>query len=149
MVNDVDIGADKVLKKPVSTYCLEHYYYMDQMLKGKEIEIADIPPNFHMLRNIYRSKKSNGHNFMKCLHSTETTLAVHNHFALFCTNKMCNRHYITVDRAQLNHYRWTCVKDLKNCSSFQRNTDRDTKLWRYKDKVIKRGQTVLNYMDKI
>ncbi len=149
MVNDVDIGADNILKKPVTTYCFEHFYYMEEMLKGKEQEVADIPSNFHMLRNIYRSKKSNGHKFMKCLHSTDATLAVHNHFALFCANGMCNRYYITVDRAQMNHYRWTCVKDVKNCSSFQQNTAIDTKLWRYRDKILKRGQAVLNFIDKI
>lgn len=147
MVNDVDIGMDKIIKQPVTTYCFENFYYMDEMLTGKLEEVDDIPPNFHMLRHIYRSSKSNGRRFMKCFHSTEATLAVHNHFALFCANGRCNRHYVTVDRAQMNHYRYTCVTDVKNCSSFQHSLNRDTKLWRYRDKILQRGQAVLNYID--
>lgn len=111
-------------------------------------EISSIPENFHMLRHIYRSSNSTGKRYMKCFHSTEATLGVHNHFAFFCREgKQCNRHYINVNRAQMNHYRETCVKDIKNCTTFMLETTRDTKLWRFKDELVSRVEMVLNYLN--
>ncbi|CAL8071187.1 unnamed protein product [Orchesella dallaii] len=150
IVNTEDIGLQKIQKEPISTYCSRNYYFLDGMLHENytDSEIESIPDGFHMLKHVYRSNNHTGMGYMKCFHSTEHTLGVHNHFAFFCRGKRCKRHYFDLERAHMNHYRSTCVPEIKNCSKYLMDTDRDTGLWRYKDVLINRVQTILETVAK-
>ncbi|ODM90221.1 hypothetical protein Ocin01_16460 [Orchesella cincta] len=147
-VNKEDIGLESIKKEAITTYCSRNYYFLDGMLSktNTDDEIAAIPLGFHMLRHVYRSNNHTGNGYAKCFHSTEHTLGVHNHYPLFCRNK-CKRHYFNLERAQMNHYRSTCVPEIKNCTQYLTDTERDTNLWKHKDILMSRVQTILEIVN--
>jgi hypothetical protein len=109
----------------------------------------DIPPYLHMLQHIYRSANfTKPGQYVKCFHSTDQVLVLHNHFPLACLGGKCVSFPVPTDLGRLQHYRADCVTALrKSCATEYKNVSvADSTLWRYKEIVTARAGIALHRM---
>lgn len=107
-----------------------------------------IPHYLHMMSHVYRSKNyTEPGQYVKCFHNTERVVSLHNHFPMNCFGQ-CTTYSIPVSMAHLQHYRKDCVGPLKqSCkNNFRVFTTRDTTIWKYKQRMIRRTTRVLNHL---
>lgn len=116
--------------------------------RGTESLERGIPHYLHMMSHVYRSKNyTEPGQYVKCFHNTERVVSLHNHFPMNCFGQ-CTTYSIPVHLAHLQHYRKDCVGPLKqSCKNdFRVFTTRDTTIWKYKQRMIRRTTRVLNHL---
>lgn len=107
-----------------------------------------VPHYLHMMSHVYRSKNyTEPGQYVKCFHNTERVVSLHNHFPMNCFGQ-CTTYSIPVQFAHLQHYRKDCVGPLRqSCKKdFRVFTTRDTTIWKYRQRMIKRTTRVLNHL---
>lgn len=119
-----------------ASYNFRNIYFMDDMGSQNSQNggfFKGIPKYLHMLQHVYRSKNfTKPGQYVKCFHNPERVITLHNHFPLACLNGSCTSYPVPTELAQLQHYRATCVKALKNCEKeFKQGSVLDTTIWRY------------------
>ncbi|XP_015115753.1 uncharacterized protein LOC107040257 [Diachasma alloeum] len=131
--------ALKVRNETHASYNVRNVYFLDDLLHPHEY-FDHVPRYMHMLQHVYRSKNYTKPNqYIKCFHNPERVVTLHNHFPLACLGSGCTSYPIDTQDAQLQHYRADCVKSLKKtCLQYRENSVLDTKIWRYKDKLVER-----------
>lgn len=123
-----------------ASFSVQNTYFFDTFDNLNKKHVKNIPPEMYMLRHIHRSANFSQPGFaVKSFVSTNSTLAVFNHYALFpLYNNMSRFSLISKSVAQLNHYRETCPKTMMNeCKqNFDKFWKKDTVLWRFKIHLI-------------
>ncbi|KAF5281779.1 hypothetical protein FQR65_LT14526 [Abscondita terminalis] len=143
--------AVKIKKKEPASYNVRSVYFLDDLLHDHGW-FEEIPKYMHMLQHVYRAKNfTKPGQYVKCFHSTEKALILHNHYPLACLGSACTSYSIDTNDAHLHHYRADCVKTLKNsCVEFKKSSVMDVNVWKFRKPLVKRVNTALrslNYED--
>ncbi|RWS06997.1 uncharacterized protein B4U79_09461 [Dinothrombium tinctorium] len=126
------------------SFSVSNVYFFDTFKESGDLpnKSAEIPDSMHMLRHVRRSANFSKAGYaVKSFISTNSTLAVFNHYHLFPLYGYMKRYgIISKSLAQLNHYRNKCPNTMrKECSeNFTKYTRADYLLWKYKDQLIAR-----------
>jgi len=141
----VDAKARESRNDSRASYNFRNVYFLDDMMHGHDF-FPDIPKYLHMLQHVYRSRNyTKPGQYVKCFHNPERVITLHNHFPLACLNGSCTSYPVSTAYAQLQHYRADCVRALKNCDKdYRSNSQKDTAIWRYKDRLIEQTNHVLS-----
>jgi len=133
------------IKPEVHSYNVRNVYFLDEH-QHDHGWIKDIPVYMHMLQHVHRAANFTKPNqYIKCFHDTEKVLTLHNHFPLACLGGACHSYPISVEDAQLQHYRDDCVKSLKKtCDEYKEYQVEDTTIWKYKDELIQKTMRTLD-----
>jgi hypothetical protein len=101
----------------------------------------DIPPHNYMLQHVQKSVETLRYgDGMKSFFNTKSCLVVHNHYPLRCLfgkGDLCKNKHISLNISQTFHYRDE-VQKIFNVTTL------DTKIWQFKDELIKRVQNSLD-----
>ena len=130
-----------------TSWAFRNVYFFDDFLEKNEGgHIPDIPPYLHMMQHVYRSDRHTppGH-YIKAFHDPQKVLTLHNHFPFSCLGG-CRHHSVDTSLGQLQHYRPSCVSEIKRkiCEErYRRDSVRDTSLWSVRDTVVQRANNVL------
>nr|XP_015836268.1 PREDICTED: uncharacterized protein LOC659180 [Tribolium castaneum] len=126
-----------------SSYMARNVYFLDNNLHQHEW-FKDVPQHMHMLQHVIRARNYTkpGH-FVKGFHDTRKVEALHNHFPLKCL-KGCDHVSINVSLAHLQHYRTGCARGVssKTCDQMRDDTVMDTRIWNFKQELIRRVDRV-------
>lgn len=152
LMQDVERASLKVKNESRASYSFRNVYFMDDMLPAHlndsdPINISDVPEYMHMLRHVYRSANySKPGSYIKCFHNTDKVLTLHNHFPIACLGGPCTSYAVDTTIAQLQHYRYDCVKELKmSCDKVYKSMSvRDTTIWKHKKLLIERSTKTLS-----
>lgn len=141
-----DRSWSDMLRRRVDKYSIfsdtitsSNVYYPYQEVNKHE----DIPKHHYMLQHVQKSSASNESFIFKSFLRPGFVLVAHNHFALKCLSQFdlsltyCNRHDLPIYVSQLNHYRNEVDDKFKKTVS-------DTKIWKFKDKLIEAMNETLN-----
>ncbi|XP_059483554.1 uncharacterized protein LOC132201414 [Neocloeon triangulifer] len=125
-----------------STFVARNVFFLDGMVDNR---FSDIPNYMHMMQHVARTKHSPIGDRVKAFHATNTTFALHNHFARACVGEYgqslnwCRSIQFDLEDAQLQHY---CVANTKkecNVKKGHNVTVNDTAIW----------STTVSYFTKI
>lgn len=149
LMDEVEQISFKARNQTKASYNVRNAYFLDDLTKlgsegkessNKESMEAGVPAYMHMLSHVVRSRNyTKPGQYVKCFHSTERVVSLHNHFPLNCFGT-CTSYSINTTLAHLQHYRKDCVGPLHNACNkdFRVHTVRDTTIWRYKEPLINR-----------
>lgn len=119
------------------TFAVQNAYFPHQKLPPYD----GIPTHNYMLQHVQKSvetlKTGDG---MKSFYNTDRVLVVHNHYGmrcLFSKRDYCRNKHIPVNISQVYHYRDEVEKKFNV-------TVLDTKIWQYKDELIRKVQQSLD-----
>jgi hypothetical protein len=140
---DYIITYDSNSLREYTSFAAQNVYFFGSFSKHIEPKsLAGIPSHMFMLRHIYRSANFSQPGFaVKSFVSTDTTLAVFNHYGLFpLYNNMSRYSLISKSLAQLNHYRDNCPNTMFiQCKdNFAKYWKKDLHIWKYKNQLIRR-----------
>ena len=136
-----------------ASFHFHNVYFMDDMTKEyaenkvDNLDLKSIPPYLHMMQHIYRSAKyTKPCEHVKCFHSTDEVLILHNHFPIECLSGECKSLRVPPKMGHLQHYRPDCAKTLKEqcVKEYKSVIVKDNNIWRFKDRLISRTTVVLN-----
>lgn len=141
--NDIVKTLEKDLDKRRAAYEAHNVFFLLDNIHEGEIQ-PEVPEEMFFLQHVYRAKNfSNVGVGSKAFQSTDSVVAMHNHFPMICF-QYCDFMYIPHDLAQLSHYRRDCENYPKHeCEDFKQNTVRDETLWKIKDEIIEKVQKAL------
>ncbi|MPC21722.1 hypothetical protein E2C01_014718 [Portunus trituberculatus] len=123
---------------PYVSYYARNVYFLDSM-QDKHGWAMDVPRFMHMLQHLYRaSKYTKPTSYIKAFHDPQLVLTMHNHFPFSCLTPSCSHYRIPTEVAHLQHYRVTCVAELrKMCHNFENHTVLDDDILRYKEPLLR------------
>lgn len=143
LINQITSDPKNVGK---SSYNARNVYFFDDYITEDEYK-PEIPSYMHMLQHIYRMKDVMGSGlYIKSFHNTDLVLALHNHYPFYCVEP-CRNKEIDPNLAKLQHYRKTCVKEIKNCAKLKDTKVMDTTLWNYKQQLIDNVSALLDALN--
>ncbi|XP_065365626.1 uncharacterized protein LOC135958661 [Calliphora vicina] len=126
--------------KTYASYCFRCIYFPRYPEKPRYTK--DIPEYFYMLQHVERVREHIRPDWAtKCLHSTDSVIATHNHFSMRYAENVCGSYSFDADVAQLQHYREPDIKETLNDSVV------DLSLWRMKDEIIERSEKVFEKLE--
>ena len=147
MMDDVIKTSMAEIPEMRSYYVFRNVYFLDNMLDMQgHGNFSDIPPYMHMMQHVYRSYNyTNPGDYIKCFHNAERSLILHNHFPLGCLpDGGCVGYDVDLTVGHLQHYRTECTPDLVPiCYLYRKVIVKDTAIWRWKDKVVKKTSEAL------
>lgn len=127
------------------TYLAKCMYFVLKSSHENET-IAGVPKNLRFLSNIYRSTTFTADNGgCKSFMRMDRVLIIHNHAPLGCIDPTdCNIFEINGSDGHLSHYRTDC--DTPECVASKPNPVKDTRLWKYKDELLRNVNATVNIM---
>ncbi|CAL4243856.1 unnamed protein product, partial [Meganyctiphanes norvegica] len=135
---------------PPTSYLAKSAYFFDNVTESPSSSGAS--SNFHMLNHIMRTVKLTPplvHT--KGIHDTSQALGLHAHFALLNIRGEVNReqdlyHFYPATEGLLAHYRDRCqTENQTECHEvFRPFQQRDTTMWRHKEKILNKAQDIIN-----
>ncbi|MPC36044.1 hypothetical protein E2C01_029489 [Portunus trituberculatus] len=132
---------------PYASYYARNVYFLDPMQK-KHGWAMDVPRFMHMLQHLYRSAKYTGPtSYIKAFHDPQVVLTLHNHFPFSCLTSKCPHYRIPIEVAHLQHYRVSCVAELrKMCHKFENDTVLGDDILRYKEPLLHGTLSTLQHL---
>lgn len=130
-----------------ASYCLRNVYFLDSMQENHS-RVQDVPHYMHMLQHVYRAYNYTRPGFyVKCFHDPEVVVTLHNHYHLSCYKNWCHSYSIPTEDAHLQHYRSTCVSELKkNCHKFHNHTQLDNSITRFQEPLVTNTKNILHHL---
>ncbi|KAK7021977.1 hypothetical protein SK128_006311 [Halocaridina rubra] len=135
-------------KIPRSSYAIRNVYFLDGMQEPHGYA-SDIPKYMHMLQHVYRAEHyTKPGQYVKCFHDSDRILILHNHYPFKCIGGWCSPYSVDTEVAHLQHYRSTCVGELKKIckEDFMVNTIKDSAILRFRNDLINRVQNTLIHL---
>ncbi|CAG2163743.1 unnamed protein product [Oppiella nova] len=127
-----------------TSFSAQNAYFFGQINNRflQNLSNNELSTDFLILRHVYRSANFSAKGFaVKSFISTDTSLAVSNHFTLFpLFHNMSTYSMISKSLAQLNHYRDVCPDTMHvECKdNFLKYSTIDTIIWKFKNQLIHR-----------
>ncbi len=145
---DAIFKSDPAAMENYPSFSAQNAYFFDRF-PSKSIEISpkdnlNTSPRsqFHMLNHLTRAKNFSRPGYaVKSFISTQRTLAVFNHYALFPLKATMRRNaLISRSLAQLNHYRKNCPRSMRDdCrQNFLMETVNDDVILKFKGQLVSR-----------
>lgn len=132
--------------KPEACYLVKNAYFLEDIVKS-HTWVNSVSYYTYMLEHVYRSINFTApDNYVKGFYNTELILTLNRDFPLSCLTGDCVCSEIDPTDAQIQHYGMKC-RPKEVCNEYNVNITEDTKMWRFKNKLILKVKEVLDMLD--